>query len=266
MPSSPTAFFGKTVSSNTIPVWSRSIGSWRFSIARHPFAANELEDRYDKAADTWQATVSRLGFEDAYAELVDQVVSEVDDASKTGPLKVLDAGIGTGAMAVAFASRCGRPIDLTGMDLSSEMLRQADRNLQKYNLTTHLFQGDVTNLPFVDNTFDVVLVAHVLEHMAVPEVALAELCRVLKPSGVLIACVTRRSSAGAYIQLKWRTHRVNAETAVGWFRRCGIRRVRAVSLDPLRLSFGYIGRKANEDPDSSGEAAIGVHHCKNQSK
>ena len=265
MPPSSTVFVGETMSNNTIPVWSRSIGSWKFSIARHPFAANELEDHYDKAADTWQATISRLGFEDAYAKLVDQVASEVDDAAKTEPLKVLDAGIGTGAMATAFALRCGHPIDLTGMDLSSEMLRQANSNLKKFNLTAHLFQGDLTNLPFADNTFDVVLVAHVLEHMAVPEVALAELCRVLKPGGVLIACVTGRSSAGAYIQLKWRTHRVDTETAVGWFRRCGIRGVRAVPLDrggsPLRFSGGYVGRKAHEDFTSRCRADIGVHHC-----
>ena len=270
MPHSPTALAGETMGRDTIPVWSRSIGSWKLSLARHPFAASELEDRYDKAADTWQATISRLGFEDAYAELVDRVAPEVDDAAGTGPLKVLDAGIGTGAMAIAFASRCGHPVDIVGIDLSSEMLRQAGGNLLELNLAARLLLGDVTDLPFADNTFDVVLVAHVLEHMAVPEVALAELCRVLRPGGALIACVTRRSSAGAYVQLKWRTHRVDAETAVGWFLRCGIRCVRAVPLDrgrsPRRFSCGYVGRKAHEDVARKGRSDTRVHHCpvKNQ--
>ena len=258
MPHSPTALAGETTGHDTIPVWSRSIGSWKLSLARHPFAASELEDRYDKAANAWQATISRLGFEDAYAELADRVVPEVDDAAGTGTLKVLDAGIGTGAMAIAFASRCGHPVDISGIDLSSGMLRQAGRNLQEFNLAARLLQGDVTDLPFADNTFDVVLVAHVLEHMAVPEAALAELCRALKPGGVLIACVTRRSPAGAYVQLKWRTHRVDAETAAGWFRTCGMRGVRAVPLDrggsPRRFSCGYVGRKAHEDLARTGRA------------
>lgn len=262
---SSTASADATAGQGTIPVWSRSIGSWKFSIARHPFTVNELENRYDRAADTWQATVSRLGFEAAYAELVDQVVPEIDDATGNEPLKVLDAGIGTGALATAFALRCGHPIDLTGMDLSSEMLRQANSNLQKLNLTAHLFQGDVTDMPFADNTFDVVLVAHVLEHMAVPELALARLCRVLRPGGVLVACVTGRSSAGAYIQLRWRTHRVDTETAIGWLQRCGIRGVRAVPLDRggsrLPFSGGYIGRKAIDSFTRTGQADIGVHRC-----
>ena len=270
MPHSPTALAGETTGHDTIPVWSRSIGSWKLSLARHPFAANELEDRYDGAAGTWQATISRLGFEDAYAELVDRVVPEVDDAAGTGPLKVLDAGIGTGAMAIAFASRCGHPVDLVGVDLSSGMLRQAGRNLKELGLAARLLQGDVTGLPFADNTFDVVLAAHVLEHMAAPEAALAGLCRVLRPGGALIACVTRRSSAGACVQLKWRTHRVDAETATGWFRRCGMRGVRAVPLDrggsPPRLSCGYVGCKAHEDLTRRGRADTGVRHRPDECK
>jgi len=105
----------------------------------------------------------------------------------------------------------------------------------------------VNSLPFAEGCFDVVLVAHVIEHMADPERALVELYRVLKPGGVLIACVTQRSSAGAYIQLKWRTHRVDAQTALGWFDRCGFSNLRTVKLAQSaaarRLSNGYVGCK-----------------------
>lgn len=251
MSASSTALSDQTMINDTIPVWSLSIGSWNFSIARHPFAAKEIEYQYDKAANTWQSKISRLGFEIAYAKLVDQVVPEVNDAVKTIPLKVLDAGIGTGAMASAFASRCGHPIDLTGIDLSSKMLKQADKNLQKYNISANLFQSDVTDLPFPNNSFDVVLVAHVLEHMVSPEATLTGLTRVLKPGGVLIACVTLRSSVGAYIQLKWRIHRADKQTVVGWFQRCGMHVIRTVPLarscSPLKFSAGYIGRKALVD-------------------
>jgi demethylmenaquinone methyltransferase/2-methoxy-6-polyprenyl-1,4-benzoquinol methylase len=231
----------------TIPVWSRSIGSWRFSIGRQPFAADELEGHYDKASKTWQTTISKLGFDDAYADLIDQAMQPRFEMADLGNLHVLDAGIGTGAMSCAFASQCGHAFDLVGTDVSSEMLRHADENLQKCNIKARLVQGDLNALPFADNTFDVVMVAHVLEHMADPEVALAELCRVLKPGGVLIACITRRSSAGAYIQFKWRTHRVDSDTAKRWFERCGLRNVRDITLNrsatARRLSNGYVGFK-----------------------
>ena len=46
--------------------------------------------------------------------------------------------------------------------------------------------GDVNHLPFEDNKFDNVLCTEVLEHLRTPQQALAEIKRVLKPSGHLI--------------------------------------------------------------------------------
>lgn len=234
----------------TIPVWSRYFGSWCFSISRRPFAVNELEGHYDKASDRWHTTISKLGFEAAYADLIDQAQPELSKTEPNARLKVLDAGIGTGAFAGAFASSCLRPIDLTGLDVSSEMLRQAENNLNSLVTNASFYKGDINDLPFAEHTFDVVLVAHVIEHMAEPDVALAELSRVLKPGGFLVACITQRSSAGAYIQFKWRTHRVDEYTAAGWFHRSGLSGVRAIKLKDgstaQRFSTGYVAVKTPE--------------------
>ena len=238
---------GQTNADN-IPVWSRYFGSWRFSISRRPFAVSELEDHYDKASDRWHTTISKLGFETAYADLIDQVQPETANTNPQSHLKVLDAGIGTGAFAAAFASRSPRHFDLTGLDVSSEMLLQAEKHLASGGIDANLLQGDINNLPFADDTFDVILVAHVIEHMASPETTLAELWRAVKPGGVLIACMTQRSSAGAYIQLKWRTHRVGESTATHWFHRSGFRKVRVIrlkeGLKAKRFSNGYVAVKA----------------------
>jgi len=178
---------------------------------------------------------------------MDQAFAEVIKVDRTSPLKVLDAGIGTGAFATAFASRYPHAFDLTGVDVSTKMLRQAERRLHDCNLPAQLLQGDVNSLPFENDTFDVVLAAHVIEHMAAPERALAELCRVLKPGGLLIACVTQRSSAGVYIQFKWRTHRVDEQTVIGWFLQCGLNKVRTIPLahsaKAQQFSKGYVGCK-----------------------
>lgn len=233
-----------------IPVWSRSMGSWTFSLGRKPFEAHELEGHYDKVSDTWHATISQLGFEGAYADLIGRALAATPVQPVNNALHVLDAGIGTGAMSAAFVDNYAGAIDLTGIDISADMLAQAERRLKQNHLSAQFLQADVNNLPFADNTFDVVLVAHVLEHMADPKRALAELHRVLRPGGRLIACVTQRSSAGAYIQLKWRTHRVDTSTARGWLWDCGFTAVRAFPFcagsKASRLSHGYVGQKAGQ--------------------
>ena len=236
------------VATRVIPVWSRSLGSWTFSLGRKPFESHELEGHYDKEADTWHATISRLGFEDAYANLIEQALSSAPILAVKDALQVLDAGIGTGAMSAAFANKYSDAIVLTGVDVSADMLKQAEQRLDQSHLSKRFLQADVNSLPFADNTFDVVLVAHVVEHMADPKQALAELHRVMKPGGVLVACVTQQSSAGAYVQLKWRTHRANTSTAREWLWDCGFAHTRAVPFQEgtkaQRFSCGYIGQKA----------------------
>ena len=233
-----------------IPVWSRSLGSWTFSLGRKPFATHELEGHYNKESHTWHATISKLGFEGAYDDLIKQVLSSTSVRPVNQELQVLDAGIGTGAMSAAFADNYFGAIALTGVDVSADMLNEAKQHLTQDHLSAQFLQADVNSLPFGDNTFDVVLVAHVLEHMADPKRSLAELHRVLRPGGVLVACVTQRSSAGAYIQLKWRTHRVDTSTARGWLWDCGFTAVNAFPFragsKAGRLSYGYVGQKANQ--------------------
>ena len=75
------------------------------------------------------------------------------------------------------------------------------------------------------------LVAHVVEHLADPNQALRELYHVLKPGGILICAITRRSAFGAYIQLVWRTHQVDIPAARHWLHGCGLCTVRAVPFD-----------------------------------
>lgn len=110
-----------------------------------------------------------------------------------------------------------------------------------------LRQGDICRLPYDDAAFDLVLTGHVLEHLADPRPALAEMVRVLTPGGRLVACLTRRSALGAYVHLKWRTHRVTPAEAEGWLGASGLRDVRCLPVDAhalsRQLSLACIGRK-----------------------
>ena len=110
--------------------------------------------------------------------------------------RVLDIGCGSGRHTAALfdLGRCF----IVGADASASDLRQARQRLHFHEQvaqhpagTWALSAADVTRLPFIDNGFDVVICAEVLEHVRDHGQALTELARVLKPSGELIISVPR---------------------------------------------------------------------------
>jgi ubiquinone/menaquinone biosynthesis C-methylase UbiE len=95
---------------------------------------------------------------------------------------VLDVGTGPGVL-LELASL--RPdLRLTGVDLSADMVANATRNLAAHpNASAQV--GDVTALPFLDGTFDLVVSSFSAHHWDHPEAAVPELARVLRPAGRL---------------------------------------------------------------------------------
>ncbi|MEN1968415.1 class I SAM-dependent methyltransferase [Lentibacillus sp. N15] len=73
--------------------------------------------------------------------------------------------------------------DVTGMDLSGEMIRRANEWTNDDQI--HFLQGNVTNLPFTDQRFDGVMAINILEWTETPAIALNELQRVVMPNGLL---------------------------------------------------------------------------------
>lgn len=69
--------------------------------------------------------------------------------------------------------------EVFGLDYDFDALR-ASRTLTK------LCRGDISTLPFRDETFDLVTANMVVEHLANPEQQFREVCRVLKPGGVFL--------------------------------------------------------------------------------
>lgn len=233
---------------DVIPMYARFFGSWHIAIGRRAFRTQDLEGHYDKLSGVWQTKIDRFGFESAYAELISRVLCHWRYRVTARRPDVLDAGIGTGSMTAAFAQVLGRPCRLVGVDVSADMLREARSRFAQEPVLPELLQADLAALPFPDASFDVVLIAHVLEHMSQPDRAVAELHRVLKPGGVVIACITRRSWMGAYVQMIWRTHQVDVSLARRWLNRAGFGAVRPVPLAKSRAarrwSIGYVAQKA----------------------
>lgn len=208
-------------SATTIPVLSRWFGSWQVSVARRPLTPDALAAAYDRAAPRWTRLTERLGYSHAYRRVFERFFAAHRIAVGDRPLRVLDCGVGTGAFALELARVWGRPLELTAVDISPAMVDAARRRFRHAGIAGRVIQADVSVLPFADASFDIVLAAHVLEHLPEPVTALAEMRRVLRPGGWAIACMTRQSLLGAYIQAKWRTHRLTPERADGWLRDAG---------------------------------------------
>lgn len=82
--------------------------------------------------------------------------------------KLLDVGCGNGYFTIAWAEIC----DTTGLDYSKKMLEN--------NPHRQLVRGDVNNLPFADNSFDIVFCSNLLHHLDDVGKALIEMKRVAK--------------------------------------------------------------------------------------
>ena len=231
----------------TIPVFARGFGSWRVSVRRLAFSSPELTRRYDRAAPAWDETLDRLGVPAAYETALRRVLGgDALDVVGVRP-HVLDCGVGTGALSHALSRVLPTTFTLDAVDISPRMLERARRRLRETGLEVALRQGDVRELPYDDEVFDLVMTAHVLEHLVDPGVALKEMVRVLKPGGLLIACLTSRSAFGVVVQLRWRTHRVTPAQTECWLLDCGLNAAHCLSPEDHgsspRLSLACVGRK-----------------------
>jgi SAM-dependent methyltransferase len=102
--------------------------------------------------------------------------------------RVLEVGCGLGADARELAHAVGPDGSVTAVDVSEAMLDAARERHDGSNVTYE--RADVTALPYDDGTFDAVRVERVLQHVTDVDRACAEMARVLKPGGRLLALDT----------------------------------------------------------------------------
>ena len=95
---------------------------------------------------------------------------------------VLELATGTGLIAKSIVNAAAH---IEATDASVEMIAEAKRDNQSAKL--HFSVQDMFRLPYAGESFDVVIVSNALHIVPQPEKALAEIHRVLKDDGVLIA-------------------------------------------------------------------------------
>ena len=96
--------------------------------------------------------------------------------------KVLDVACGTGNTAIP-AAKAGATV--TGVDIAPNLLEQAKKRATAEQLPIRFEEGDAEELPYADQSFDVVLTMFGAMFAPRPERVAAELLRVCKPGGLV---------------------------------------------------------------------------------
>jgi SAM-dependent methyltransferase len=125
--------------------------------------------------------LAKLGIGNAhpggFGETIEQLKKYPIDKGK----KVLEVGCGTGRTACYLAEQ---GCDVTAIDIRPEMINKAKIRAEKQGTQVKFLIGDVCQLPFDANSFDVVMVESVT-NFADAQKAVSEYYRVLKPEGKL---------------------------------------------------------------------------------
>ena len=100
--------------------------------------------------------------------------------------KALDIAGGTGDLALAFSKKVGKTGQVVHTDINEAMLSTGRNRLIDLGISLPTVVCDAEKLPFPDAYFDLVSVAFGLRNMTHKDVALTEMCRVLKPGGKLL--------------------------------------------------------------------------------
>ncbi len=124
--------------------------------------------QYDKSARRYMAALYRT-----WAERLSEGIA---DGSS-----VLEIASGPGYLAIELARR--QNVTISGLDISQTFVDIARRNAQEAGVDIGFQQGNVSSMPFENETFDLLMCTSSFKNFSEPLEALNEMHRVLKPGG-----------------------------------------------------------------------------------
>jgi arsenite methyltransferase len=170
------------------------------------YASVSLEPDKDFIFPTGRAWAEDLDYPDELSGVPDSAVESfagVANPFSLGRLapgeRVLDVGSGAGTDSLVAAQMVGPDGQVTGIDMTPEMLAKARAAATEMGASNVEFvEGEVERLPFRADSFDVVLSNGVIDLVPDKDAVLSELYRVLRPGGRLqIADVTIQTPVSA---------------------------------------------------------------------
>lgn len=157
---------------------------------------------YDRLADAHSVALHLNGYRKSVARYLRSIDIGIGPDSV-----VLDAGSGTGTITFGFYSAGFRPRQVVTFDLSYNSLSRGRGQFRKDKETREAgispVQGNVLQLPFANNTFDLVLSCGVLEYVPL-ENGLNELARVMKKGAKLVLIPVKPSIVGSVLEFLYK--------------------------------------------------------------
>lgn len=164
------------------------VGAAVWGFARHPDKLTWASDLYGRSFGTIAGLYEEWTKLEGYGEPLDAALEEL----RTIPRTILDLATGTGYVA-RLLKRKFPEAEVTGTDISEEMVGVAQHNALGEGLQIGFERADGKDLPFADGRFDLVVLQNSIVY---PE----EMMRVVAPGGrALIAY----SFAGPWVKLAW---------------------------------------------------------------
>ncbi len=177
---------------------------------------------------------------------------------RTTGLRVLEIGCGCGSEAERFARASAH---YTAVDLTNAALSITKRRFQLEGLDGRFIQGDAENLPFANNSFDLVYSHGVLHHTPDTARAIREVHRVLSPGGRAVIMLYYRDSFNYQVNLRlvrrFRAYLLKTELGIKLARKIGHeqmaelqRHKELIRQDPDYLDMQHMLNRNTDGPDN----------------
>lgn len=164
-------------------------------------------------------------------------------------MRLLDVGFGPGTITLDLAEAVA-PGEVVGIENTEQPLVAARQNArERGDVHTRFLRADVMELPFEDNSFDVVHAHQVLQHLSNPVGALKQMARVCKPGGLIAVRDADYASMSWYPEMpeleQWRSlyrnvaHANRAEPDAGRHLRAWARAAGLTDLTITSSNFCY---------------------------
>ncbi len=170
------------------------------------YASVSGEPERDFVFPTGRAWAEDLGYPPELADVPDAAVESFAGVANPWQLgrlaageRVLDLGSGAGTDSLVAAQMVGEQGQVTGIDMTPEMLGKARAAATEMGAANVEFvEADAERLPFPDESFDVVISNGVIDLIPDKDAVFAELFRVLAPGGrIQVADVTIQNPVSA---------------------------------------------------------------------
>jgi ubiquinone/menaquinone biosynthesis C-methylase UbiE len=152
--------------------------------------------------------------------------------------RVLDVGCGTGTLAMEVARRVGRAGCVAGVDPGTQQIARARRSAARRHVPIDFQIGVIEQLPFPDQTFDVVLSTLMMHHVPAPlkRQGLAEIARVLKPGGRLVIADFTRKQERQGQAARFHAGGSSVHDLVTFIKEAGFDQMETKEMQPARFS------------------------------